>query len=428
MEPMVTARALWIDASAGVAGDMLLGALVDVGVPLETLQAAVEAVLPGAARLTRSTVTRAGLRATKVEVERLPSSTEDHEDEGHRTRTWTTIRNLLEVADLSSAVRTRAVTTFRRLAEAEGRVHGLPPDEVHFHEVGAIDAIADIAGSCAGFAALDVHEVVLSPVALGNGVVRTSHGTLPVPAPAVLELARGWDVLSGADDAALGPGELATPTGLALVTTAAGRSGPMPAMRVLSTGVGAGTRNRPDRANVVRLVLGSSPDGEGDGLADKEDAVALETNVDDLDPRVWPDVLGRLLAAGALDAWLTPILMKKGRPAHTLHVLARPQDESALVDLVLTHTSTLGLRITTTRRRVLDRSWALVHVLDGRIRVKVGHRNGHVVHVTPEFEDVAELAREAGLPVGQVLALAQGAAVAAGLVPSAPWPRQDAER
>jgi pyridinium-3,5-bisthiocarboxylic acid mononucleotide nickel chelatase len=425
MGPVVMARALWIDASGGVAGDMLLGALVDVGVPLETLQAAVDAVLPRAARLMRSTVTRAGLRATKVDVELLPPRTSDDERDERPARAWSTIRSLLDAADLSAAVRAPALRTFQRLAEAEGRVHGLPSDEVHFHEVGAVDSIADIVGSCAGFAALDVRDVVLSPVALGTGVVRTSHGTLPVPVPAVLELARGWEVLPGADGAASAPGELATPTGLALVTTAAGRSGPMPPMRVLATGVGAGTRDRLDRANVVRLVLGTAPAGEGDAAADTTSAVLLETNVDDLDPRVWPDILARLLAAGALDAWLTPILMKKGRPAHTLHVLARPQDGSALADLVLTHTSTLGLRTTAVRRRVLDRSWALVDVLDGRVRVKVGHRDGHVVQATPEFEDVAGLAREAGLPVGQVLALAQSAAVVAGLVPSARWPRHD---
>jgi uncharacterized protein (DUF111 family) len=271
--------------------------------------------------------------------------------------------------------------------------------------------------------------VVLSPVALGAGEARTEHGRLPVPAPAVLELARGWDVRSGQDLSGDPAGELATPTGLALVTTAADTCGLLPPMRVLAVGVGAGTRDRPGRPNVVRLVLGSTRTAAGEnGDGDQEspaDAVLLETNVDDLDPRVWPDVLGRLVAAGALDAWLTPILMKKGRPAHTLHVLARPGEEAALADLVLAHTSTLGLRVAAVRRQVLDRSWTPVDVLGRPVRVKLGHRRGRLVQVTPEFEDVAALAQGRGLPVGEVLILAQSAAVAAGLVPGAPWPAAD---
>jgi uncharacterized protein (DUF111 family) len=193
-------------------------------------------------------------------------------------------------------------------------------------------------------------------------------------------------------------------------------------MRVLATGVGAGARDHAGRANVVRLVLGSTPDEGTDTEETRADAVLMETNVDDLDPRVWPDVLSRLLAAGALDAWLTPILMKKGRPAHTLHVLARPRDEAAVADLVLAHTSTLGLRAVPVRRRILDRSWTPVDVLGEALRVKLGSRDGRLVQATPEFEDVAALARARALPVRQVLTLAQSAAVAAGLVPGAPWP------
>ncbi len=350
---MATGGVLWIDATAGVAGDMLLGALVDAGVPLGHLQACVDAVIPGSVRLTAATVTRAGLRATKVEVEVLA------DDPPHRT--WSTIRGLVEDADLPDGVRARALAVFGRLAEAEGRVHGVPPESVHFHEVGALDAIADVVGSCAGVEALGPAAVVVSPVALGSGTIRAHHGELPVPAPAVLELSRGWDVLAG------GQGELATPTGVALVTSLAGDSGPLPEVRVEVTGIGAGTRDTPHRANVVRLVLGRprpvpSPDDapragrhpapgpasfavpddaggasgggergsepDGDRAGDRAAPCVLEANVDDLDPRLWPVVLDRLLAAGAWDAWLTPILMKKGRPAHTLHVLSAPEDVS----------------------------------------------------------------------------------------------------
>ncbi|GAA2719069.1 nickel pincer cofactor biosynthesis protein LarC [Cellulomonas aerilata] len=412
-----TPTLLWIDASAGIAGDMLLGALVDAGAALDDLQSAVDAVIPGSVRLAAHGVTRAGLRATKVEVEVLV------DDPPHRT--WTTIRDLLVAADLAEPVRARALAAFARLAEAEGRVHGIPPEDVHFHEVGALDAIADVVGSCAGVEALGVTDAVVSPIALGSGTVTAHHGVLPVPAPAALELSRGWDVLAG------GRGELATPTGLALATSLAGACGPLPALRPDRTGIGAGTRDTPGRANVVRVVLGTPTRGTTDAPvvvpADAgpggtpERAVVLETNVDDLDPRVWPDVLERLLAAGAWDAWLTPIVMKKGRPAHTLHVLCGPEQATALGAVVLAHTSTLGLRVTSVVRDVLDRAWVAVEVDGGTVRVKVGHRAGRVVQATPEFGDVAALAADRGVPVRQVLAQAQAAATAAGVVQGAPW-------
>jgi uncharacterized protein (TIGR00299 family) protein len=402
-------RILWIDASAGIAGDMLLGALVDLGVPIASLQEAVDAVLPGGVSLTVLPARRAGLRATHVDVTAADDGT---------SRTWAHIRALIEGGTLDPRVRDRVLGVFERLAQAEGRVHGVPPDDVHFHEVGAHDAVADVVGTCAGIAALGVERVVLSPVALGSGSVRTAHGALPVPAPAVLELMRGWDVAASAPDA----GEVATPTGVALATTLASASGPLPPMTVGEIGIGAGIRDVPDRPNVVRLVVGEDA-APGASVVPVEDAVVLESNVDDLDPRVWPDVLGRLLDAGALDAWLTPTLMKKGRPAHTLHVLARPGDEVPLAEVVLTHTSTLGVRRTAVTRSVLDRAWASVDVLGGSVRVKVGFRQGRIVQATPEYEDAAELARAVGLPVTQVLTLAAAAAVPAGLAPGEPWPQ-----
>jgi uncharacterized protein (TIGR00299 family) protein len=400
-------RILWIDASAGVAGDMLLGALVDLGVPVEALQAAVGAVLPGVS-LTAAEVRRAGLRATKVDV--------DAADDG-TSRTWGAVRGLLEDGSLEEPVRRLAGQVFERLAGAEAQVHGVEPDEVHFHEVGAHDAIADVVGTCAGVVALGGPRIVVSPIALGSGTVRTAHGVLPVPAPAVLELVRGWEVAATAPDA----GELATPTGVALATTLASASGALPSMSVDRIGVGAGTRDVAHRANVVRLVVGDARE-ERVG----EEAVVLETTVDDLDPRVWPDVLARLLGAGALDAWLAPVLMKKGRPGHTVHVLARRADEDALTGLLLTHTSTLGVRRTVVTRSVLDRGWAPVEVLGGSVRVKVGSRDGVILHATPEYEDVAEVSRARGVPVAQVLTLAAAAAVSAGLAAGEPWPRTPA--
>ncbi|WP_255491527.1 MULTISPECIES: nickel pincer cofactor biosynthesis protein LarC [unclassified Actinotalea] len=400
---------IWIDASAGVAGDMLLGALVDAGAPLPALQEAVDAVVPGAVALRVEQVRRAGLRAAKVHVDVLV------EDPPHRT--WSTIRGLLAAADLPEEVRSRAGATFERLADAEGRVHGVPAAEVHFHEVGALDAIADVVGTAAGLAALGAERVVVSPVALGSGTVRAHHGVLPVPAPAVLELSRGWAVLAGGD------GELATPTGLALVTALAGSSGPLPAMTVTGSGIGAGTRDTPHRANVVRVVLGDESPAAAEAAGAPTSAVLLEANVDDLDPRVWPEVLTELLGRGALDAWLSPVVMKKGRPAHTLHVLSGHDGADALADVVLEHTSTLGVRRSSVQREVLERAWVPVDVQDGTVRVKVGHRDGRVLQAMPEFDDVVALAHGSGRPVAVVLAAARAAAHAAGLVAGASWPR-----
>ncbi len=395
---------LWVDASAGVAGDMLLGALLDAGAPLDGVRSAVSAAVPGEVVVRTRTVDRAGLRALKVDVE----STADE----HPHRSWAQVRALLEAADLAGAVRRSALAVFARLADAEARVHGVAPDEVAFHEVGAWDSIADVVGVCAALAELRVAQVTASPVALGTGWVRSAHGVLPVPAPAVLELARGWRVEAG------GTGELATPTGLALVRTVAGACGPLPPMGVAAVGVGAGTRDVPGRANVVRVVVGEAVPGAPPG----ERLWLLETNVDDLDPRVWPTVLAALLAAGAADAWLVPILMKKGRPAHTLCVLARDAERAALREAVFTLTSTLGVREAPVDRVGLQRDWQAVALAGGDVRVKLGLRAGRIVQATAEFDDAAALAHARGLPVRQVLDEATAAAEAAGLRPGASWP------
>ena len=242
---MTTAdRHAWLDVSAGVAGDMLLGALVDAGAPLDVLQATVDRVMPDTVHLVATEVRRGGMRATKVDV------VVRRDDLPHRT--WADIRGMLAEADIADAVRARALAVFRRLAAAEARAHGTPVEEVHFHEVGAWDSIADVVGVCAAVEALGIVRLSAGPVALGSGSVRTAHGTIPVPVPAVLELAEGWTVGSG------GAGELATPTGMALVTTLAEGCEDLPSMTVQSVGVGAGTRDTQDRPNVVRVVLGQA--------------------------------------------------------------------------------------------------------------------------------------------------------------------------
>jgi uncharacterized protein (TIGR00299 family) protein len=403
-------RHLWVDATAGIAGDMLLGALIDAGAPLDGIQSAVAAVVPGEVALRTSTVQRSGLRALKLDVE---SRVEDHPH-----RSWARIRSMLETAELTTAVRTTALATFARLADAEARVHGVSTEDVHFHEVGSWDSIADIVGVCAALAELAVTRVTASPVAVGSGRIGSVHGDLPVPPPAVLELARGWQVLAGGD------GELATPTGMALIRALADECTSIAPMEITAVGVGAGGRDVPGRANVVRVALGIP-------VADvpaTESMWVLETNIDDLDPRVWPTVLAALLEGGAADAWLVPIVMKKGRPAHTLCVLARDTDREVLRDSIFGLTSTIGVREAPVSRVALDRDWRAVALSGGEVRIKVALRADRIVHATPEFDDAAALARARDVPVRQVLDEAIAAAEAAMLRPGAQWPGESCDQ
>ncbi len=390
----------WVDASAGVAGDMLLGALIDAGAGLAAVQAAVDAVIPGAVRIEVVELSRGGMRALKADVTVLANTPEQ--------RNWRSVRAGLAALPLNP-VRTAALRVFERLAAAEAHVHGLPIEDVHFHELGALDAIADIVGVCAALDDLGVSELSVGTIALGSGRVQGAHGDMPVPVPAVLELTRGWRVRSG------GPGELATPTGVALLTELASQ-GNLPELLVASVGIGAGSRDPLDRANVVRVVI-----GEPRPAPDAETVVQLECNVDDLDPRLWPAVIEALLKNGAADAWLTPILMKKGRPAHTLHVLCAPDLAACLREVVFGHTSTIGLRQRAVDKFVLPRAMVRVQLHGAAVRIKLAHRDGRIVNAMPEFEDVVAVARALDVSVGAILAEASAAARSAGIVAGAHW-------
>jgi uncharacterized protein (TIGR00299 family) protein len=276
-------------------------------------------------------------------------------------------------------------------------VHGTSPDEVHFHEVGALDAIADVVGVCAGFVHLDAAGVTVSPVAVGSGTVETAHGTLPVPPPAVAELLRGVPSYAGA--VAM---ETCTPTGAALLTTLATACGPQPAMTVDAIGVGAGGRDPEGHANVLRLFVGGLETGLRPSST-TEGPLLLECNVDDLDPRVWPNVIAALLEAGASDAWLTPILMKKGRPAHTLSALVDAGRAADVRAAIFRQTSTIGLREQPLTKHALDREFASVEVGGQAISVKLARHDGTVVNAQPEYDDVVRAADHLGRPVGDVL-------------------------
>lgn len=392
----------WVDASAGASGDMLLGALVAAGADLAVVQRAVDALGSEPVRLVARDVSRAGLTATKVDVEVPPSDVR---------RTWRDIRTMLGAASLAEPVRNRALDVFTRLARAEGAVHGTDPEEVHFHEVGALDSLADVVGVSAALHDLGVTDVTCGPLALGRGEVRTAHGVLPVPVPAVLALLAGTAAPVGAGDV---DGEACTPTGAALLASVVDDWGPMPTMRVRSAGSGAGGRETGGRPNVLRIVVGDPVTGASIRRPNEADeAVVLEANVDDLDPRVWPGVLAALLAAGASDAWLTPMLMKKGRPAHTLSVLAPETALDAVRRVVFTESSTIGVREHRVGKHALDRETATV-VVDGvEVRVKLARLDGEIVNVSPEYDDVAAAAARLGRPVKTLLAAAMAAAMAA---------------
>jgi hypothetical protein len=374
----------WIDATSGISGDMLLGACLDAGARLETVQHAIDRLeLPEAITVAAERTRRAGLGATKATVHTAPSNTR---------------RSLDDVLALLGGDG-RAAAVFRALADAEARVHGMPVGQVHFHEVGALDSIADVVGAVAALDALHLDRLVCSPIALGGGRAQTEHGAIPVPGPAVLELirARGAPAFGGPVDL-----ELATPTGVALMTALADEFGSLPSLRPVQVGTGAGSRDPDAHPNVTRLVIGES-------AGELTNEIVLEANVDDLDPRLWPQVLSALLTAGASDAWLTPILMKKGRPAHTLSVLADPAHLDALERIVLTHTSTIGLRRHQVAKRALPRETVTVEVYGAPVRVKIARLDGRTVNAVPEYEDVARVAADHDVPAKLVMDAARAA-------------------
>lgn len=375
-------RLLYIDCISGVAGDMLLAALVAAGADADGVQ-------EGLARLPLD-----GLRLDVGRVERhgIAASTATIRGGGeHAHRTWRDIREILASADLPAGARARAEATFERLATAEGHVHGIDPDEVHFHEVGAIDAIGEICGVALAVESLAVDEVSCSPLPLGRGFVDAAHGRLPLPAPATLELLRGAPV-QAADVQA----ELVTPTGAALVSALASSWGGFPTMRPNAIGYGAGSRDLRERPNVLRVVVGH---GEAAAVSD---VVLLEANLDDMSPELVPDAAAALFNAGALDVWTTPVLMKKGRPGIVLSALVRHHSEEAVAETIFRTTSTFGVRRSALGRRELERGWRSVDVRGETVRVKVGLLGGEMLQAAPEHDDCARAAASSGSTVKAV--------------------------
>ncbi len=374
---------LWIDASIGIAGDMLLAALVDAGADADGISAALRSVVPDQDwTLGFQTVRRGGFRALHLAHGVQPSP--------HAHRPWADIRERLTDADLPERARRWALDVYGRLAHAEARMHGVDPDTVELHEVGATDSILDVVGVCVALDQLDVSRIVATPLPLGTGSVHTAHGEIPLPAPATLEVLMGWPVVPSR-----WPGEWVTPTGAALVAALAEPGGP-PAGVPSATGFGAGTRDPDFVANVVRVLLLDGYD------APEGDVEELTANIDDMPGEHVPALIDALLDAGALDAWATPIVMKKGRPALTVSALAQPGQAEALAEVLLRHSPTLGVRWNARARRVLERWETTVDTPYGTIRIKHAGRGGWAWKAKPEHADVARCAREHGVPLGTV--------------------------
>jgi len=423
-------RIAYLDCFAGISGDMFLAALIDAGVDPKILHDAT-ASLNLNAHLKIEKVDRSGISATKVHVyegEKLAEATHPHEHEPSHThdhphthphthepehtyepththphehthgRSLTVIRNLINASNLAAAVKQTAIQTFELLGASEAKIHNVPIDKIHFHEVGAVDAIVDIVAACAGIHALAVDRWHCSPLNVGGGMVDCAHGRFPVPAPATADLLRGLPTYSAHIEK-----ELVTPTGAAIIRTLAPTFGPQPAMRVQHIGYGAGTRNPKDFPNVLRLSIGDTIDATHAAVA------VLETAIDDLSPQILAHVTERALTLGALDVMSTAVQMKKGRLGTLLTILADDATVPALEELLLRETSTLGVRIHHERRSCLDRTHTTVTTPYGDIRIKIGSRNGETYNAAPEFEDCRTAAAKHNVPVK----LVQQAAIAA---------------
>lgn len=382
-------KIVYLDAPAGVSGDMLLAALADCGLPKEVWLEEMERLVQGEAEIRFDEVRRAGLRATRVIVSCLGEQPE---------RRLSEIEALLGKSHLPPAVKERSLLVFQALAGAEARVHGIPAGQVHFHEVGAMDAIVDVAGVALALYLLQVEKVFCSPLPLGRGWINSSHGPLPLPAAATLELLRGVPVYPAPVE-----DETVTPTGAALVKVLAAGFGPIPPMTLEQAGYGAGSRDH-RYPNVLRALLGEAEAPRSLDLGWEMDVVAvLETNIDDLNPQVYPVLSEKLLQAGALDVYYTNTGMKRGRPGIALTVLARPEDAEGLARLVVLETGTLGLRIRQQERLKVPRGIMEIDTPWGKARVKWSgwSEDGgfRLVRVAPEFEDSRRLAEQAGLPV-----------------------------
>lgn len=382
----------FFDCFSGISGDMILGALVDLGLEIEDIASTLSSLDLEEFRLEAREVSSYGLRATKVDVV-VPDSV--------LVRTFNNIRDMIENSALPQQVKVTSLEIFMRLASAESVVHGKPIDQVHFHEVGAVDSIVDIVGAAYGVYSLGISEVFSSPLPLGHGMIKTAHGAIPVPAPAVLEILQDTPTYGRGI-----PTEIVTPTGAAVIKTLATSFGVAPPMRIDRVGCGAGTKDI-GVPNMLRVVTGVPLELQAEG---EELAYLVSTNIDDMNPEFYDYVIERLLDAGAHDVWLTPIQMKKTRPGTIITVLCSPGDATALKRILLEETSTFGLRTSTVMKKAIEREIVRVETPWGKVAVKVGRESNRITNVSPEFADCARIAGEQGVPIKEVFRKAQSLA------------------
>ncbi|GAB4530426.1 MAG: nickel pincer cofactor biosynthesis protein LarC [Anaerolineae bacterium] len=393
-------KVAYFDCIAGASGDMILGALLDAGLPEPTLREGLAALRLDGFTLSPRRVVKNGFGATKVDV--LVSNDVP-------ARRLPEIEAIIAGSSLDPGIARRAIAIFRRLGEVEASIHGVTPDQVHLHELGGMDTIVDVVGALLGLEALGIERVYASPLPVGRGFVQGAHGAIPLPAPATLALLARYESPSGGGVPVIGVDlemELVTPTGAALLSSLAAGFGPIPPMRVTAVGYGAGERDLPI-PNLLRLLVGDQAQPDE---AVTETLTLLETNIDDLNPELYDYVMARLFDAGALDVFLSPIHMKKNRPATLLRAICRPADASALMSILYAETSTLGVREQMVTRHCLERA---IHTLEtpyGAVRVKVASLGGGRVKVAPEYEDCRRLAETSGVPLREVYRAAEVAA------------------
>src|SRR6267154_6875085 len=377
----------YFDCFSGISGDMTLGALVDAGCDLALLRSGLEGLQIPSWTMSAEKVWKNGMSATFVRVTAEGQT---------KHRSLSAILEIFDKSQLSNSVRKNAAAIFRRLGEAEASVHGVPLEKIHFHEVGAVDAIVDIVGACIGFEALGIQRFACSALNVGGGTAKMAHGILPVPAPATANLLQGKPTYSNGVQK-----ELVTPTGAAIVATLCDSFGPQPSMNVSAIGYGAGTADLEGQPYVLRIMIGEAAEKVVPGY--DQEITVIEANLDDMNPQIYGYFQEKALAAGALDVFTTPVQMKKNRPGTLLTVLCRPTDVQALMSLIFAETTTFGVRTYSAQRRVLPRESVKVATKFGEVRVKLSRVNGRVLHVAPEYDDCRKLAEEKNVPLQRVI-------------------------
>jgi len=380
-------KTAYFDCFSGISGNMVLGALLDAGLNFNELKKKLKGLRLTAYGLRLNKTKKNGITASYFEVEVKTGR------ERPKHRGLNNIISLIKKSRLSSSVRTKSIDIFTRLAKAEAKIHGIPVNKVHFHEVGAVDSIIDIVGAVCALEIMGIEEIYCSPLPISRGYIQCAHSILPVPAPATAELIKNVPTYHSDVD-----GELVTPTGAAIITALAKEFGPFPEMRIKSIGYGAG-RIDLDQPNVLRVFIGETADKNN-----TEDIYSIETNIDDMNPQIYEDVFEKLFEKGALDVYMTNIIMKKGRPGILLTALSKKTDIEALSDIILTHTTALGVRIARFQRHILDRTIETIDTKYGKIRVKIGIRDGKPVNIQPEYEDCRSAAKKHGVPLKNIMA------------------------